>query len=71
MSKAVPQISKYMTTTPSSIKFESSIFEAMEVMQINIIRHLPVIKDGKLVGIFTATDACKALSDICERRFHA
>lgn len=29
-----------------------------------------VIDNGKLVGIFTATDACQALSDICTSRFH-
>lgn len=30
-----------------------------------------VIDNGKLVGIFTATDACQALSEICEARFHS
>lgn len=135
MSKAIPKISKYMTTTPDSIDSEFSVFSAMELMQKNKIRHLPVMKagklfgilsdrdiqqlfalssndphkisvgdacsslpyitkpealvsevanemaaqklgsaivvdNGKLVGIFTAVDACQALSDICEMRFH-
>lgn len=134
--KSLPKISKYMTTTPQAINSESLISEAMEVMNKNHIRHLPVIKNGnvfglvsdrdvksifafaganpksikvgdictdspyitkpeallnevatemasrkvgsalvvdngKLVGIFTATDACQALSDICSERFHA
>lgn len=30
-----------------------------------------VLDNGKLVGIFTATDACQALSEICETRYHA
>ena len=30
-----------------------------------------VLDNGKLVGIFTTTDACRALSDICSQRFHA
>jgi CBS domain-containing protein len=136
MSKMIPKISKYMTTTPNAINSESNLLEAMNVMEKDRIRHLPVIKDGKvygllsdrdikslfafagadpksikvgdvctdrpymtrpeallsdvakemasqkvgsalvldngkLVGIFTATDACQALSDICESRYHA
>jgi acetoin utilization protein AcuB len=132
--KAIPKIQKYMTTTPYSINWGSTLEEAMNVMEKNKIRHLPVIKDGKtfglvsdrdirsilsfaganpqvlkvgdictdepyltkpdallnevatemarqkygsaliidngkLVGIFTATDACLALSEICEQRF--
>ncbi len=135
MSKVMPKISKYMTTTPDAINFDSTIVEAMNVMEKHKIRHLPVIKDkalygilsdrdvksilafagtnprtikvgeicsdmpyltkpdallhevaaemaekkfgsalvvdnGKLVGIFTTTNACMALADICEQRFH-
>jgi acetoin utilization protein AcuB len=29
-----------------------------------------VMDNGKLVGIFTLTDACKALAEIVEQRFH-
>lgn len=137
MSKAIPKISKYMTTTPHSIEANESVYRAMELMQQLKIRHLPVLKqsqligliserdvktlltltgsvaspkdilvgdicadlpyvtkpdallnevatemaekkfgsaivvdNGKLVGIFTAVDACQALSDICQQRFH-
>lgn len=123
-----------MTTTPFAINSEASLSEAMDVMKDKKIRHLPVLKggkifglisdrdlksifafagtnpkilkvgdicndepyltkpdallnevahemaarkvgsavvvdNGKLVGIFTATDACQALSDICELKF--
>lgn len=133
--KAIPKLIKYMTTTPYAINSESTLAEAMDVMKDKRIRHLPVIKEGKvfglisdrdlksvfafaganpkalrvgdictdepymtkpdalinevasemasrkvgsavvidngkLVGIFTATDACQALSDICQARFH-
>lgn len=136
MSKTIPKLSKYMTTTPYAINVESTLSEAMEMMTDKKIRHLPVMKggkvfglisdrdlksifafsgtnpkvlkvgdvctdepyltkpeallnevasemaarkvgsalimdNGKLVGIFTATDACQALSDICESRFHS
>lgn len=134
--KAIPQIQKYMTTTPTAIHADASLAEAMEVMNKHGIRHLPVHKtghtygllsdrdiknlmsyagtnpkttkvgdvcadepyttrpeapinavaqemaqnkygsalvmdNGKLVGIFTATDACQALADLAEQRFHA
>lgn len=134
--KAIPKLTKYMTTTPFAVNAEASLEEAMNVMKDKRIRHLPVVKNGKvfglisdrdlqsifafasaspknmkvgdictdepyltkpealinevanematrkigsaivvdngkLVGIFTATDACQALSDICEGRFHA
>jgi len=136
MSKAIPKIDKYMTTAPFAINSEATLEEVMSVMQSKHIRHLPVMRGGKvfgllsdrdvksifafagsnpktikagdictdepyvtrpdaplnevasematrkagsalvldnghLVGIFTATDACSALSDICESRFHA
>lgn len=134
--KAIPQIQKFMTTTPYSISSESTVQEALDVMNDKDIRHLPVMKAGapyglisdrdlksvmafagsnpkaikigeicndlpyvtkpqaalnevavemaerkigsalvvdnnKLVGIFTATDACKALAEIVETRFHS
>lgn len=134
--KTIPQIQKYMTTTPVAINAESTVDEAMKVMQKHEIRHLPVvivdgkrygiisdrdikyamslagfdsrttkvkdiceevpyvtspkalisdvsselaekkvgsaliIDNGHLVGIFTTTDACRALSDICNNRLH-
>jgi acetoin utilization protein AcuB len=138
MSKAIPKISKYMTQSPCWIDAKASVIEAMDLMQKEKVRHLPVTRDskiigmlserdlktlfslvgsnvnpnkilaedactdqpyttkpdallnevvtqmankkygsavvldeGKLVGIFTAVDACVALSDICEKRFHA
>lgn len=134
--KAIPQIQKYMTTTPYAINAESTIEEASQVMKKHDIRHLPVVvvegqrygilsdrdvkyamsltgfdarhakvKDiyeeiayvtkpttlisdvsaelaerkvgsalivdnGHLVGIFTTTDACRALSDLCQTRLN-
>lgn len=134
--KAIPQIQKYMTTTPYAVNSEATLEEAAKVMQKHEIRHLPVVivdgqkygiisdrdvkyamslsgfdirhtkvKDvceeapyitkpttlisdvstemaerkvgsalivdnGHLVGIFTTTDACRALSDLCHSRLN-
>jgi len=132
--KAIPQIQKYMTTTPYAINGESTLEEAGKLMKKQNIRHLPVVfsegvkygilsdrdvkfamslsginprtdlvrdicepipyitkptalisevsaemaerkvgsalivDNGHLVGIFTTTDACRALTDLCQTR---
>lgn len=135
MAKQIPTISKYMTPIPMTVATTTPLTEAIELMNAKRIRHIPVTKNekivglisdrdmksvmtfsgaqpekilvgdvcnddiyktkpetpisevaremaamkygsalvmdnGKLVGIFTVTDACMALSDICEQRFH-
>jgi acetoin utilization protein AcuB len=130
--KAIPQVQKYMTTTPYAINAEATVEEAMKAMSKHEVRHLPVVNgksylivsdrdlkyaasiagfdprqakvkdiceeqpylttpsalvsdvsaelaekrigsalvmdNGHLVGIFTTTDACRALTDICANR---
>lgn len=56
MSKAIPSVQKYMTKVPKSIGFDRPLSHAMEVMRDLRIRHLPVLKGGKLVGILTDRD---------------
>lgn len=134
--KSIPQIQKYMTTTPCSVTSDTTVEEAAKLMKAHGVRHLPVVvvegqkysvlsdrdlkyamsltgfdartakvKDicedsayvtkpttlisdvsaqlaerkvgsalivdnGHLVGIFTTTDVCRALSDICQSRFN-
>ncbi len=54
--KAVPQIQKYMTYVPRTIGAEQTIANASEIMRALRIRHLPVLKGGKLIGILTDRD---------------
>lgn len=56
MSKAIPTIQKYMTTSPHSIGIEQPIAHAHKLMSEHRIRHLPVLAGGKLVGMVTARD---------------
>lgn len=56
MTKAIPQIMKYMTTTPLIIEKDAPLLEAAELMQKNYIRHLPVLSQGKVEGILSSTD---------------
>ena len=48
-------ITDLITGTP-----ESTINEAMDLMTNNRIRHLPVLKEGKLVGIVSIGDLVKS-----------
>jgi len=56
MSKPIPTIQKYMTTSPHSIGVEQTLSRAHATMQEHRIRHLPVLHGGKLVGILTERD---------------
>lgn len=54
--KAIPSISKYMTTVPKTIGSEQSLAKAGQIMSEMRIRHLPVLHGGKLVGILSDRD---------------
>lgn len=56
MTKAVPQIQKYMTTTPITVEKDSSLVEAESLMKKNKIRHLPVMNKSKIDGVLSSTD---------------
>ena len=46
---------------------KNSIQEAMKIFTESRIRHLPIIDDGKLVGIISIGDTVKALLDAMEQ----
>ena len=54
--KTIPTIQKYMTYVPKTIGCDQTIAQASEVMRKLHIRHLPVLKGGKLVGVLTDRD---------------
>lgn len=54
--KSIPKIQKYMTTLPHSINAKVSIETAIDLMREHRIRHLPVLTEGKLVGVVTERD---------------
>jgi acetoin utilization protein AcuB len=56
MSKAVPSVQKYMTTSPHSIGGEQTLATAARMMHEHHIRHLPVLSGGKLRGLLTDRD---------------
>lgn len=53
MCRPIPQISQYMTPTPQTARPSLTLAEAMSLMRRHQIRHLPILEEGKLVGILT------------------
>ncbi len=54
--KSIPQIQKFMTYVPKSIDVDQTVAQAYELMRKLHLHHLPVLKEGKLVGILTERD---------------
>ena len=42
-----------MTSNPITISKDTPIFQALEIIRTHKIRHLPVVKDGRLIGLVT------------------
>jgi acetoin utilization protein AcuB len=56
VSKPIPIIQKYMTTTPHTIGSDQSIAKAAAIMSEHGIRHLPVLRGGQLLGVLSDRD---------------
>ncbi len=61
MSKPIPQIMKHMTPMPHSIGSDQTVATASRMMNEHHIRHLPVLRGGRLLGILTDRDIKLAL----------
>lgn len=49
-------VGRRMTTNPITVKSDTTHSAALDLMRKNNIRHLPVVDDGKLVGIVVEND---------------
>ena len=56
MTKTIPTIQKFMSTTPHSIGRDQHLSDAHKMMKEYKIRHLPVLEGGALVGMLTERD---------------
>jgi acetoin utilization protein AcuB len=56
MSKSIPTIQKYMTTTPYTVRPDLALAAADKIMHEHNIRHLPVLNSGQLVGLLSQRD---------------
>jgi len=54
--RVIPPIKAYMTTTPQTIGVEQTMAHAHDIMREHRLRHLPVLKASRLVGILSDRD---------------
>lgn len=52
----MPNVKRYMTREPYSVASTDSLNRAKTLMQNHLIRHLPVIDGGRLVGVVSDRD---------------
>jgi CBS domain-containing protein len=57
------RIDELVSLEPVTTQPETAVSEATELMLAAGVRHLPVVENGHLVGIFDIADACRALLD--------
>lgn len=56
MSKPIPTIQKYMSTSPHTIGQDQTMTLAHRMMREHHIRHLPVLQEARIVGIISDRD---------------
>ncbi len=66
MTEALQRIRAHMTASPVTITPDLSVADARDRMLTNRIRHLPVVEEGRLVGLVTDRDL--AIVDGLSRR---
>jgi acetoin utilization protein AcuB len=52
----IRRVSEFMTASPISIDADAAIREAGTLMSVNGFRHLPVVRDGEMIGIVSQRD---------------
>ena len=62
LSKDTP-VSEIMTTEPVTVTLDQDIEQCMELMTEKRVRHLPVVKEGRMVGIISIGDVVKGIID--------
>jgi CBS domain-containing protein len=59
-------LSEIMTKNPDTLSPDDSAFDALELMQARNYRHLPVVEDGKCVGMVSVRDLYAAAKSSLE-----
>lgn len=60
MTKPVPAVRKYMTSSPWTVSPHAPLADAHELMHEKHIRHLPVVEKGHIVGVVSDGDLYRA-----------
>jgi CBS domain-containing protein len=57
---------EYMTRRPETVRESDSLAFALHKMDCGGYRHLPVLRDGKLVGVISVRDLMRHITGICK-----
>jgi acetoin utilization protein AcuB len=70
MSKSIPTVQKYMTTSPHTIGDDQPMTLAHRMMREHRVRHLPVLRGAKIVGLVSDRDlnTVETLIDVDPRK---
>lgn len=70
MSKSIPTVQKYMTTSPHTIGDDQPMTIAHRMMREHRVRHLPVLRGSKIVGLVSDRDlnTVETLIDVDPRK---
>ena len=55
------RVQEIMTHPVVTVPLEANVFECMAIMTRSHIRHLPVLKDGELLGVVSLGDLARAV----------
>ena len=56
-----PPVSDHMTAVPESVAPGDTLEKALGIVRKHSYRHLPVVKDGEMVGFLSHRDLCREL----------
>lgn len=59
-------IADIMTANPDTVRPDDSALEALEIMRVRHYRHLPVVDDGKVVGMVSVRDLYEVMKEELE-----
>jgi acetoin utilization protein AcuB len=72
MTKSIPKVQQWMSTSPLAIERDEPLRRAHDIMRSAAVRHLPVLEHGKLVGIISLHDMhlIETLQDVDPEQVH-
>ncbi len=64
---AATPLSVVMTDNPDTLSPDDAILDALELMRTRRYRHLPVMQDGRIIGMVSIRDIYEAVQDSLEQ----
>ncbi|MGH7224104.1 MAG: CBS domain-containing protein, partial [Gemmataceae bacterium] len=59
-------IQDFMTADPETVRPTDTLAFALHKMDVGGYRHLPVLKDGQLLGIISVRDMLRHMTRLCK-----